>query len=127
MEFWETVRLSVLIIHFLGMAGLIGGYFAQSRKQTGFNLRLILISAAVQVVSGFPLIASREIQHLPVVSEKMVVKLLIALAVLAAVIVAARLQRRLRASGHSDGPVKPWITAAGILAIGNVAIAVAWV
>lgn len=126
MEIWEIVRLGVLIIHFLGMAGLIGGYFVQARRRSTFNLRLMLTSAVVQVVSGFPLIASREIQHLPVISEKMIVKLLIALVVLAAVIIAYRMQRRLRTSEKSDRPIKPWITVAGLLAIGNVAIAVMW-
>lgn len=127
MEFWEIVRLSVLVIHFLGLAGLVGGYFVELRKRDGFDLRLMLTSAAVQVVSGFPLIASREVQHLEVITEKMVVKLAIALIVLGAIIIAYRKQRRCRVSSSSEASIKPWINVTGLLAIANMVIAAVWI
>lgn len=112
----ETVRLLLLVTHFLGLSALLGGCLVQLRgTATRRTASLILAGAAVQLVTGFGLTTSRELQHLPVDSAKIAVKLGIAVLVLAAAI----LHRRLPDSWR-------WVTLVGTLTTANVVIAVMW-
>ncbi|MCR2783532.1 MULTISPECIES: hypothetical protein [unclassified Microbacterium] len=122
----EIVRLAVLVGHFFGLALLLGTFLFQVRTRSSLTLRPMLVGAIVQLVSGIALIATRRLQGLPVVDEKMIVKFVVALAVLSAVIIAVAAQRRGRAAGAGDRAARPWFYAAGILAGVNVVIAAVW-
>lgn len=117
----EITRLVLLVFHFVGLAAIIGPYLLQLRKRTGLEFRTMLTGAIMQVVSGVGLIATRKLQDLPVIDEKMGVKLAIALVVLGALIVATVLKGRGRESAS-----RPWFHSAGGLAVVNVVVAVVW-
>jgi hypothetical protein len=122
----EIIRLILLVIHLVGLAAIIGPFILQNRRRSGFEFQPIVVGSIVQVVSGVLLIAVRKTEELAVVDAKMAVKLGIALLVVAAAIIAVVRQRRLVAAGKTDASLRPWLFAAGILAIANVVVAVFW-
>ncbi|WP_029089885.1 hypothetical protein [Brevibacterium album] len=119
----EIARLALLIVHFLGLAAMLGPFLLQIRSREALRLRLMLTGAIVQVVTGNALIASRRLQGLEVDEIKMIVKLGIALVALGALIAAIVLQRR---RGADTGSVRPLFRAAGGLGLADVIIAVVW-
>lgn len=122
----ELLRLVMLIAHFVGLAAVIGPFLLQLRTRQGFRLGAMRAGAIAQIVSGNLLIASRRLQGMDVIDEKMIVKMAIAVLVLAAVIAATVLQRRARRTDTSDRAVRRWMLSAGALAITNTVVAVVW-
>ena len=122
----EITRLVLLVTHLIGLAAIIGPFILQLRRKSGFELAPMLVGSIVQLVTGVALIAVRKVGDLPVIDEKMVVKLVLALVVLGAVVVGLVRQRRLRAAGSDDATVRPWLWVAGVAAIANVVVAVFW-
>lgn len=119
----EIMRLALLVTHFIGLAALIGSYLQQVRSWEPLRLRLMLIGAIVQVVTGNALIASRQLQGLGVGEVKMIVKLGIAVVALGVLIAAVVVQRR---RGVDTRAVRSLFHAAGWLAVINVIVAVVW-
>ena len=119
MDALEITRLILLALHILGLAAIIGAFFVQIRKKSDYNLSPMLAGAITQLVTGVALVAVREAADLGVNSTKIAVKLIIAIVVLAAVIVAMVQQRR----GKN---ASPWFQTAGGLAVVNVLVAVLW-
>lgn len=109
----------VLVLHFLGLAAIIGVFLVQMRAKSGFRTDILLAGAITQVVTGLALVALRQMGDLSVDNAKIAVKLIIALVVLVAAVI-ARINKR------KGGKVKPAFHAAGGLAIVNVVIAVLW-
>jgi|GEM_PF-256983 len=122
----EILRLAALVGHFLGLALLLGTFLFQLRTRDTLRLRPMLVGAIIQLGTGIALIATRRLQGLPVLDEKMILKFMITLAILTAVIIALLVQRGRRRSGASEHAVRPWFYTAGILAGINVAIAAVW-
>jgi hypothetical protein len=119
MEPLEIVRLALLAVHILGLAAIVGAFFVQMRANDGFATGVVLAGAITQVVTGLALVGVRQAGDLGVDNVKVAVKLVIAVVVLIAAIV-AHVQRR------RGGTVKPAFHAAGGLAIVNVLVAVLW-
>lgn len=119
----EIARLTLLITHFLGLAALIGPFLLQIRSPHPPRLRLMLTGAAVQLVTGNALIASRRLQGLEVDEVKMIVKLGIVVVALGVLIAALLVQRR---RGAEAAAVRPLFRTTGGLAIADVLVAVAW-
>ena len=119
MDALEITRLILLALHILGLAAIIGAFFVQMRKKSDFVLAPMLAGAIVQVVTGVLLVAVRQADDLPVNNIKIGVKLLIALVVLAAAIIAVVQQRR----GKN---ARPWFHITGGAAVVNVLVAVLW-
>lgn len=119
----EIARLAVLVAHFVALAALIGPYLLHWRNRNVPRLRLMLIGAIGQVVTGNALIATRQLQGLDVGEFKMVVKLSIAVAALGLLLAAALVKRR---RGETAPPLRPLFHTAGSLALVNVIVAVAW-
>jgi FtsH-binding integral membrane protein len=111
----EIVNVVVLITHFLGLATIIGAFFMQMRKRSGVDFRLIVIGAAVQLLTGLALIGLLYAQDESVNNTKIAVKLILALVVLVAALVGRKAKKQL-----------PFLHTAGAAAIANVIIAVAW-
>ncbi|WP_294179670.1 hypothetical protein [uncultured Schumannella sp.] len=109
----------VLVLHFLGLAAIIGVFLVQMRANSGFRTDILLAGAITQVVTGLALVGMRQMGDLGVDNAKIAVKLIVALVVLVAAIVANVNQRKHR-------KIKPAFHAAGGLAIVNVVIAVLW-
>ena len=120
----QILHSVVLTLHFLGLAAIIGSFFVQLRRKTDFVLLPTLIGAITQVVTGLALVGLAQAAiaagaDFEVNNAKVAVKLVIALIVLAAAIVAVIVQK-------SGGRVQPWFHAAGGLAVVNVLVAVFW-
>lgn len=120
----ELARLALLVAHFVGLAALIGPFLLQVRSRQAPRLRLMLIGAIVQVVTGNALIAANRLQELEVDEVKMVVKLGIAVVTLGLLIAAAIVQRR-RGTGATS--VRPLFATAGGFALADVIIAAVWI
>lgn len=106
----------VLILHFIGLAGIIGGWLA-TIKAPVMN-KGILHGAIIQVVTGLLLVGIREMQDGDVNHMKIGIKLLVAIVIL--VIAVVGLRKEAAAAGSS----RALANTAGILGVVNVAIAV---
>lgn len=107
----------VLILHFIGLAGIIGGWLSVIRAP--HVNKAILHGAILQVVTGLILVVLREIQDGYEVNHmKIGIKLLVAIVVLVVAIVGVRKEARAQGSTATLAHV------AGALGIVNVAIAV---
>ncbi len=111
----EVLRLALLVTHFIGLAAIIGSFIFQLPKRGPLDFRSMLIGSLVQLASGIGLIATRKLQDLDVIDEKMLVKLILTVVVLLAVIVGRR------GSGN-----RPLFLIAGVVAILNVVVATVW-
>ncbi|MGL5850227.1 MAG: hypothetical protein ACRCZD_05515 [Phycicoccus sp.] len=123
MSLIETARLLLLIAHFVGLAALVGPFLAQVRSPGVLRLRLMLVGASVQLVSGNALIASNRLRGFDVDEVKMIVKLVISAAALGVLVVAVLRQRR---RGAGAGSTRPLFRTAGGLGLANIAVAVVW-
>ena len=106
----------VLILHFIGLAGIIGGWIA-TVKAPQIN-KAILHGSILQVVTGILLVGLNEMNDADLNHMKIGIKLLIALVILVAAIVGTK--KEAKAPGSSGSLA----TIAGLLAIVNVVIAV---
>jgi hypothetical protein len=110
----QAFNLSMLFLHMLGLAALLGGFFSQWRNGSQVVSQLMVAGAGVQVLTGLLLFMGLKIHHDPVDAPKLVVKLVVGLVVA----VIAQLGVRRRSSSL--------FYATGLLALGNVAVAVFW-
>ncbi|WP_159793025.1 hypothetical protein [Puerhibacterium puerhi] len=122
----EIARIALLVVHLVGSAAIVGSFILQMPWRERFDFSPLLVGSIVQVASGCALVAVRRIGDMPVLEAKMVVKLGLALVVLALVVVALVQQRRLRAAGASDSRLRPLLYVAGFTAIADIAVAAAW-
>ena len=118
----EIARLALLVTHFVGLAMLVGPFLLQIRRKAP-GLRLMLSGAIAQVVTGNALIASRQLQGLPVDEAKVSVKL--ALGVVAVVLLLARVLAQ-RRRGADTGAGRALFRSAGVAGIAAVVVAVVW-
>jgi len=112
----EILRLALLVTHIVGLSAIIGSFILQMPHRTGLDFSAMLVGSIVQLASGFALIAVRKVTDLPVIDEKMGVKLVLAVLVLVAVLVGRR----------GGGRSRALFFAAGVTAIVNVVVAVFW-
>lgn len=113
----DLVFSIVLILHFIGLAGIIGGWLATIRAP--YMAKGILHGAILQVVTGLILVGLREMEDgLEVNHMKIGIKLLIAIVILVVAIIGVRKEAR------AAGTTRTLANAAGILGVVNVAIAV---
>lgn len=108
----------LLILHFIGLAGIIGSWLAvikEPRVVAG-----MLHGAILQVVTGVALVGLREMDGADVNHMKIGIKLLIALIILAVAIVGLKKEKQ------TPGSTATLAHAAGGLGILNVIIAVVW-
>ena len=107
----------VLILHFIGLAGIIGGWVA-TVKAPQVN-KAILHGSIIQVVTGILLVGLREMQDGGEIDHmKIGIKLVIALVIMVVAIVGTKKEAKVPGSSGTLAMT------AGILAIVNVAIAV---
>jgi len=125
-EFLSVARQLLLVAHLIGLAAVIGPFLLQLRLKSGFDFRVMLSGAIVQVVTGLLLVGVAQARHVDVDNAKIAVKLAIGVLVLAAVIVARVKQRQAVAAGSAERASLPWLHIAGAGAIANVLVAVLW-
>ncbi|HIY64678.1 MAG TPA: hypothetical protein H9830_00180 [Candidatus Agrococcus pullicola] len=95
---FETLRLALLVLHFVGLAALIGPALLRS-VASWTVVPIMLTGAAIQVATGNGLIAANQLQGMHVIEAKMIIKLALALASLVLLIVAAVRLRKARKRG----------------------------
>jgi uncharacterized membrane protein (DUF485 family) len=113
----ETAIKLVLILHFIGLAGIIGGWLA-TIKAPRVN-KGILHGSILALVAGLVLVTLRELQgEVELNHMKIGIKLLVALVILVVAIIGVRKEAK------AEGSSAALATTAGVLGIVNVAIAV---
>lgn len=112
----DIAILLVLILHFIGLAGIIGGWLA-TVKAPHMN-KGILHGAILALVTGLILVTLREFQGGEMNHMKVGIKLLFSVIILVVAIVGVR--KEAKAQGSSAALAHT----AGILGIVNVAVAV---
>lgn len=123
----ESTRLLLLAVHLVAVVSVLVGWVVQLAASRPHRLLLMVVGAAAAAAgTGIALVVVRQLADLPVEPAKIAVKLLITTLVLVAVIVAAIQRRALAPSG--PGPSRPqmFVRGAGVLALANVVVAVAW-
>ena len=126
----ELVRDITLIIHFLGLAMIIGPFLIQMRAHTGYAFSWVLAGATVQLLTGLLLtgLAEMRLADDPDVSldhTKIAVKTVLALVIFIVAVIAYRRQKKIE-PGASQRSLLPLLHVAGALAIANMVIAVVW-
>lgn len=107
----------VLILHFIGLAGIIGGWLATIKAP--YMAKGILHGAILQVVTGILLVGLREMEDgFDVNHMKIGIKLLVAIVILVVAVLGVRKEAK------AAGTTATLAHVAGILGIVNVAIAV---
>lgn len=112
----DLLRQSLLFLHLLGFAALVGGALAQIRDDFKVVNAAMLYGALIQVVSGLLLVGVIEGADDPIDNTKVAVKLAVALVVAVLCWV----------NRHKDTIPTGLFGAIVLLAVGNAAIAVFW-
>ena len=110
---------SVVVIHFVGLASLLGGFLVQmGAPQRGINLAMVH-GALTQLVTGLILVGMREADIVegedPLNTTKITIKLTVALVVVVVVLLGRRKPPEART---------PYWAVAGALTLVNVVVAV---
>lgn len=112
----EVVKDLVLVLHFIGLAGIIGGVLVQWRSEARRIDALVLHGALTQLVTGLALVGLNEALDADVDNAKVGAKL----AVVVVILVLAWVYRKREA-------VPTWVwTGIGALTVLNIGIAVLW-
>ena len=126
----ELVRDTSLILHFIGLAMIIGPFLVQMRAHSGYYFGWVMTGSLVQLVTGLLLTGLAEMRlsddpDMAVTHTKIAVKSVIATVIVIAAISAYRKQKKL-AGGDNERKLLPYLHTAGALAIVNVILAVVW-
>ncbi len=119
MEFLHSV---LVVGHMIGLAAIVGTFLLQMRKNGDFAVLAIFGGAITQLVTGLALVGVAEMGDGDLNYAKIGTKLVIALAVFVAALLAWLKARK----GTNDRSIKPFFHAAGGLALVNVVLAVFW-
>ncbi|EPR77124.1 integral membrane protein [Leifsonia rubra CMS 76R] len=123
----EPIVLALVIFHFLGLALIIGSFALQLRRKQGFEFGTMLIGAITQLVTGLALVGLLQVSGEEVNNAKIAVKLIFAIVVLVAVLVARSRQTKALSTGTSEKKAAlPFLHLAGLAALINVFVAVLW-
>jgi hypothetical protein len=112
----ELARQLLIILHFIGLASLLGGFLVQMKADPRVVNNAMVHGVLTQLVTGVLLIGIREMDDLPVDHTKVGVKLLVTLVV--AVLVFVNRKRATLANGA--------YFAIGGLTVLNICVAVLW-
>ena len=116
----DVLRIILLILHFVGLAMLFGGFLVQQKaiaQGEGTVLPIMWRGALTQIVTGILLVATIQIGDLFELNNvKLAVKLLIAIVITVLVFVY-----------RTKKPAPSWaLWTVGALTFANIVIAVAW-
>jgi hypothetical protein len=126
----ELARDITLIVHFFGLAMIIGPFLIQMRAHTGYAFSWVLAGGIVQLVTGLLLTGLAEMRladdpDMSLDHTKIAVKTVLALVIFIVALIAYRRQKKM-APTASQRSLLPLLHVAGALAISNVFIAVLW-
>jgi uncharacterized membrane protein len=112
----EIVKDSLLVLHFVGLASLLGGFLVQMRPAVKVVNAAMLHGALTQLVTGVALVGVDQAIGDPVDNVKIGVKLVVLLVITGLVF---------RFRGREQAPTGVW-GAIGALTLANIVIAVFW-
>ena len=120
----EPTRLVLLAVHLIGLACIVGPYLLQFRARSGFELRVMLVGGAVQLVTAIALVGVRTSTEPDITGGAIAVKLAVSALALGGVLAAILIQRAARLARGSDHGSRPFFHIAGVSAALNMLIAV---
>lgn len=112
----EILRDVLVILHFIGLASLLGGFLVQMKPRTKVINAAMVHGVLTQLVTGIALVGLAEASDADVDHVKVAVKLLVA------VVIAVLVFMHRRKSAVS---VPVW-AALGVLTVANIVVAVVW-
>jgi len=126
----ELARNLGLIVHFLGLAMILGPFFVQMRSHSGYSFGWVATGALLQLLSGsfLTVVAEMRLAEDPdesVNHMKIGVKLLLALVILVVALVGRSRMKKIP-TGSSPRKLLPLLHIAGFLALTDLALAVLW-
>ncbi len=117
----------LLVLHFLGLAAVIGAFLVQVRRKGGFQTGWMVIGLVTQLVTGLGMMGIIDATSDGGANHvKLGVKLVVAAVALVMALVALARQRRADAGRAKQKAALPFFHSAGALAIVNVLVAVLW-
>ena len=122
----ETLRLILLVAHFIGLALIVGTFLVNMRRNENWSFAAMTTGAAIQLISGIALYGVLMGMGADVNHMKLGIKGLLALLALIGAVLGLVQQRKLAAAGESQRPAKKFFHMAGGFATINVLLAVLW-
>jgi hypothetical protein len=116
-----------LIIHFVGLAAVIGSFLFQVRRKGGFDTFWIITGLFTQLITGLIMMGLIDAaSHGGANHAKLGVKIAITVVALVLAYIARSRQKKASAGQAAPKAALPFFHSAGALAIVNVIIAVLW-
>jgi len=112
MDFLHSLLLTV---HLVGLSMLVGTFILQMRARAGYNFTVLLIGAALQLVSGVALYGLAMAGDGDVNHAKLGIKALVAVVVFVAALIGFLRQRAIRSE-------KARLTTGGAVSVGNLEV-----
>ncbi|MFZ6992464.1 hypothetical protein ACO0E1_11290 [Curtobacterium sp. RRHDQ66] len=117
----------LLVLHFIGLAAVIGAFLVQMRRKGGFQTFWVITGLVTQLVTGLGMMGIIDATSDGGANHaKLGVKLVIAAVALVLAFVARARQKRADAGTAKAKAALPFFHSAGALAIVNVLVAVLW-
>lgn len=126
----DLARDITLILHFIGLAMIIGPFIVQMRAHSGYSFGWVFTGSIIQMVTGLVLTGLAEMRladepDMSVNHAKIAVKSVIALVIFIVALVGYVKSRKLTPSDN-ERQLLPLLHTAGALAVVNVIVAVVW-
>lgn len=112
----NALRIAILVLHFVGLAAIIGPAFEQLKSATKKITKTMVWGARAQVVTGVILVGLAYANDIAVDNGKISVKLVIALAIAAVAEMTAK---------RTNAPKWAYWAVSGLTLL-NIIVAVAW-
>lgn len=126
----DLVRDITLILHFIGLAMVVGPFLIQMRAHSGYAFSWILAGGSVQLITGVALTGLAEMsladnEDLSLDHTKILVKLVLSLVIFTAALVGYLRQKKM-SNPSTERALLPLVHTAGALALVTIVIAVVW-
>ena len=126
----DLIRDITLILHFIGLALIIGPFMVQMRAHSGYAFGWVFTGSIIQMVTGLLLTGLAEMRladdpDMSVNHAKIAVKSVVALVIFIVALIGYLKSKKLTPSDN-ERKLLPLLHTAGALAIVNVIVAVVW-
>jgi hypothetical protein len=126
----ELARDITLIVHFIGLAMIVGPFLIQMRAHSGYAFSWILAGGTVQLLTGIALTGLAEMRladndDFAVDHTKIAVKLVLSVVIFIVALLGYLRQKKMTNSS-TERTLLPLVHIAGALALANIVIAVVW-
>ena len=122
----DVLRYTLLILHFVGLAAIIGPFLDQLRADAKRITQTMVWGARAQLVTGLFLVGVAEMNDADVDHAKIAVKLVVALAIAGLAEVGGKKSKRALAGDGDLASVRTFWWLVGALTLVNIVVAVSW-